>query len=86
MGSRTRIGKFSKDGKPRAMPATTSPIVVIGTFILAFGWFGFNPGSTLAGTDTPHQHRGHQYHAGIRRRGRGSLSAGHFLKASRTRP
>lgn len=45
-----RIGKYV-DGKPRAIPGHNIPMVVIGTFILAFGWFGFNPGSTLAGTD-----------------------------------
>ena len=45
-----RLGKF-KDGKPVPMPGHHVPMVVIGTFILAFGWFGFNPGSTLAGTD-----------------------------------
>src|SRR5262249_51134449 len=38
-------------GKPQAMPGHNVPMVVLGTFILAFGWFGFNPGSTLAGTD-----------------------------------
>ncbi|TXT35003.1 MAG: ammonium transporter Amt family [Planctomycetota bacterium] len=45
-----RIGKFV-DGKPVAIPGHHVPMVVIGTFILAFGWFGFNPGSTLSGTD-----------------------------------
>jgi len=45
-----RIGKFVK-GKPTAMPGHNIPMVVLGTFILAFGWFGFNPGSTLSGTD-----------------------------------
>lgn len=45
-----RIGKYVK-GKPHAMPGHNIPLVVLGTFILAFGWFGFNPGSTLAGTD-----------------------------------
>src|SRR5262249_19176821 len=34
-----------------AIPAHSIPMAMIGTFILAFGWFGFNPGSTLAGTD-----------------------------------
>src|SRR5205823_3295692 len=40
-----------KDGKPVAIPGHHIPMAVIGCFILAFGWFGFNPGSTLAGTD-----------------------------------
>jgi len=46
-----RIGKYDSHGRPRAMPGHSVPMVVAGTFILAFGWFGFNPGSTLAGTD-----------------------------------
>jgi Amt family ammonium transporter len=45
-----RVGKYV-NGKPQAMPGHDIPMVVLGTFILAFGWFGFNPGSTLAGTD-----------------------------------
>jgi Amt family ammonium transporter len=45
-----RIGKYV-NGKPQAIPGHDIPMVVLGTFILAFGWFGFNPGSTLAGTD-----------------------------------
>jgi Amt family ammonium transporter len=46
-----RIGKY-KDGKAQPIPGHSMSMVVIGTFILAFGWFGFNAGSTLAGTDT----------------------------------
>jgi Amt family ammonium transporter len=42
-----RIGKFTRDGKPLAMPGHDLLIVLTGCFILAFGWFGFNPGSTL---------------------------------------
>ncbi|MEO8657695.1 MAG: ammonium transporter [Bryobacteraceae bacterium] len=42
-----RIGKFSRAGKPHAMPGHDMVIVLAGCFILAFGWFGFNPGSTL---------------------------------------
>ena len=45
-----RIGKYV-NGKPQAIPGHNIPMVVLGTFILAFGWFGFNPGSSLAGTD-----------------------------------
>lgn len=45
-----RLGKY-KDGKPQPMPGHDLPMAVIGCFILAFGWFGFNPGSTLSGTD-----------------------------------
>jgi Amt family ammonium transporter len=46
-----RIGKYGPDGKPRAFPAHNIVFVVTGTFILLFGWMGFNPGSTLAATD-----------------------------------
>ena len=46
-----RIGKFKKDGTPNAIPGHHIPMGIIGALILAFGWFGFNPGSTLAGTD-----------------------------------
>src|SRR6266542_1903766 len=46
-----RIGKYDSHGRPQAMTGHNVPIVCLGTFILAFGWFGFNPGSTLAGTD-----------------------------------
>jgi ammonium transporter, Amt family len=46
-----RIGKYNKDGTPNAIPGHNIPMAIIGTFILAFGWFGFNPGSTLSGTD-----------------------------------
>ena len=46
-----RLGKYGPDGKARPIPGHNLPFVMLGTFILAFGWFGFNPGSTLAGTD-----------------------------------
>jgi Amt family ammonium transporter len=46
-----RIGKYNKDGSSNAIPGHNIPMAIIGTFILAFGWFGFNPGSTLAGND-----------------------------------
>jgi len=46
-----RIGKFNKDGTPNAIPGHDVGYIVLGTFVLFFGWFGFNPGSTLAATD-----------------------------------
>src|SRR5437868_6806748 len=46
-----RIGKFGKDGKPRAIPGHHLPMAILGTFILLVGWMGFNGGSTFAGTD-----------------------------------
>ena len=42
-----RIGKYTRAGKPNPMPGHDITMVLIGCFILAFGWFGFNPGSTL---------------------------------------
>jgi ammonium transporter, Amt family len=46
-----RIGKYTKTGESIAIPGHDLPMALAGTFILAFGWFGFNPGSTLAGGD-----------------------------------
>ncbi len=42
-----RIGKFTRQGKPQAILAHDLVLVLTGCLILAFGWFGFNPGSTL---------------------------------------
>ena len=46
-----RIGKFDKDGKPRTLAGHHIPMAMLGTFILLFGWFGFNAASTFAATD-----------------------------------
>jgi len=45
-----RIGKYGKDGKVRAIPGHNLTIAALGVFILWFGWFGFNAGSTTAAT------------------------------------
>ncbi|MHC4992149.1 MAG: ammonium transporter, partial [Planctomycetota bacterium] len=42
-----RIGRFNKDGSPNAIAGHNLPLVTIGVFILWFGWYGFNAGSTL---------------------------------------
>jgi Amt family ammonium transporter len=46
-----RKGKYGPDGKPRVIPGHSMPLVGLGVIILFFGWFGFNPGSTLGATD-----------------------------------
>lgn len=43
-----RIGRFTKDGRSRAIPGHNLPLATLGVFILLIGWFGFNPGSQLA--------------------------------------
>ncbi|MCB9373098.1 MAG: ammonium transporter [Microthrixaceae bacterium] len=47
-----RIGKFDEDGRAKAIPGHHVPMAMLGTFILLFGWFGFNAASTFAATDT----------------------------------
>ncbi len=42
-----RIGKYNANGSVNPIPGHHIPMGLLGTFILAFGWFGFNPGSTL---------------------------------------
>lgn len=43
-----RIGKYSKDGKINPIPGHNLSLATIGAFVLWLGWFGFNPGSTMA--------------------------------------
>lgn len=45
-----RIGKYNKDGSANSIPGHNIPLGVLGTIILFFGWFGFNPGSSLSFT------------------------------------
>ncbi|MBA3007539.1 MAG: ammonium transporter [Proteobacteria bacterium] len=47
-----RIGKYTKDGRVKAIPGHNIPLAALGVFILWLGWFGFNPGSTTAGNTT----------------------------------
>ena len=42
-----RIGKYGPDGKPKVLGGHNLPLASLGMFLLWFGWFGFNPGSTL---------------------------------------
>ena len=63
-----RLGKYDQDGKPRAFPAHNIVFVVTGTFILLFGWMGFNPGSTLGATDLRIWRDRHQHEPGGGRR------------------
>ncbi len=46
-----RYGKYGPGGEAKAIPGHNIPLVALGVFILWFGWFGFNPGSTTAGTN-----------------------------------
>jgi Amt family ammonium transporter len=46
-----RIGKYGRDRKPNAIPGHNMPLAQLGVLILWFGWFGFNPGSTLNATN-----------------------------------
>lgn len=45
-----RIGKYKKDGTAVPIPGHNLPLAALGVFILWFGWYGFNPGSTTTGT------------------------------------
>ena len=45
-----RLGKYDKNGNPRAIPGHRLSLATLGAFILFLGWFGFNAGSTTAGT------------------------------------
>ena len=65
-----RIGKFNKAGEPLAIPGHHIPMAIAGTFILAFGWFGFNAGLD-AGRQRPAHLRHRRQHDARRGRRRG---------------
>lgn len=46
-----RLGKYNKDGSSNAIAGHSIPLAALGVFILWFGWFGFNAGSTTSGTN-----------------------------------
>lgn len=46
-----RIGKYAADGSANIVPPSNLPLASVGAFILWFGWFGFNSGSTLSATN-----------------------------------
>jgi Amt family ammonium transporter len=51
-----RIGKYTKDGKIKPIPGHNLSLATIGAFVLWLGWFGFNPGSTMAADPTSISH------------------------------
>jgi Amt family ammonium transporter len=58
-----RIGKYGPNGEPRAIPGHNLPLGMLGVFILALGWIGFNAGSTTAAS-VRHWLGCHEYAAG----------------------
>ena len=63
-----RQGKYGPDGKPNVIPGHSMPAVGLAVFILWFGWFGFNPGSTLGAIGGPLRRGGGGHEPGRRRR------------------
>ncbi|WP_027364074.1 ammonium transporter [Desulfotruncus alcoholivorax] len=51
-----RTGKYNEDGSANVLPAHNMHLAFLGTFILWFGWFGFNPGSSLSGLNSSIAH------------------------------
>ncbi len=81
-----RIGKYGADGKPRTLPGHHIPMAMLGTFILLFGWFGFNAASTLAATDVQLRRGRDQHRASPVPSGRSSAMFWIMMRSRQARP
>lgn len=81
-----RLGKYNRDGTPNPIPGHNLVMALLGVFILAFGWFGFNPGSTLGASGNGNLRIGLVAVATMLASGSGTLAAMLYTWATTGKP